>query len=235
MATFDDHLAMICAVARAIGPELCKEVAFVGGCTTALLLTDHYTLQQVRHTDDVDLIVHVIKKSGWIKLIEQLRTKGFKERMEADGPICAMYLGDLRVDFMPDDETVLDFTNIWYKDALENAELHDLDDGLRIKLVRPEYFVATKLEAYLSRGNGDPMSSRDIEDILTLLDGRPEIAEELLQAPPELRAYVSEQLTALQAVRGFDYAVQAASNDDGGREQVLFERIDLLISYGALN
>lgn len=235
MATFDDHLAMIGAVAKAMGPELCKEVAFVGGCTTALLLTDRYTLQQVRHTDDVDLIVHVIKRTGWEKLMEQLRAKGFKEDMVADAPICAMYLNDLRVDFMPDDESILSFGNLWYKDALIYAETRDIGDGLLIKLVRPHYFIATKLEAYLSRGNNDPLSSRDIEDILTLIDGRPEITEEMLQAPAEMRAYVSEQLKALQAMRDFQYAVQAASNSDDGREQLITERIDLLVSYGALN
>jgi len=65
MATLDDHITMIRAVAKAIGPEICQDVAFVGGCTTALLLTDLYTRQQVRHTDDVDLIVHVLSYPHW--------------------------------------------------------------------------------------------------------------------------------------------------------------------------
>ncbi len=51
---------MLVEVARALGPELINQVTFVGGCTTALLLTDEVTAEQVRHTDDVDLIVHVI-------------------------------------------------------------------------------------------------------------------------------------------------------------------------------
>ncbi|BCG01615.1 hypothetical protein PPGU19_061830 (plasmid) [Paraburkholderia sp. PGU19] len=152
MATFDDHLAMICAVAKAMGPDLCEEVAFVGGCTTALLLTDQYTMQQVRHTDDVDLIVHVIKRTGWEKLMEQLRTKGFRENMEADAPICAMYLGSLRVDFMPDDESILSFSNLWYKDALARAETRELVDGLRIRLVRPNISLPPKSKPIFPAG-----------------------------------------------------------------------------------
>jgi predicted nucleotidyltransferase len=235
MATYEDHVEMIRVVAKAMGPDLCKEVAFVGGgCTTALLLTDQYTLQQVRHTDDVDLIVHVISQAGWTRLLERLRARGFKEQMQTDAPICAMYLGYLRVDFMPDDDSVLGFSNIWYKDALKYADRRDLGDGTVIGLVRPEYFIATKLVAFLARGDNDPLASRDIEDILSLIDGRPEIMDELLKAPSEMRTYVSQQLAALNESRDFEYAVQAASNGDPDREEVIAERINLIISFGAL-
>jgi hypothetical protein len=47
---------MIAVVARALGPDLLQKVAFVGGCTTGLLLTDAFSKQQVRHTDDVAVL-----------------------------------------------------------------------------------------------------------------------------------------------------------------------------------
>jgi predicted nucleotidyltransferase len=234
MATYDDHVEMIRTVAKAMGPGLCKEVAFVGGCTTALLLTDQYTLQQVRHTDDVDLIVHVISQAGWAELLARLRAGGFKEQMQNDAPICAMYLDHLRVDFMPDDESILGFSNIWYQEALKYADSRDLGEGIVIRLVRPEYFIATKLEAFLARGNDDPLESRDIEDILSLIDGRPEIIEELFRAPPEMRSYISQQLATLNEAPDFEYAVQAASNGDLGREEIIAERIGLIIAFGTL-
>ncbi|AJC20913.1 hypothetical protein [Pandoraea pulmonicola] len=235
MATYEDHLGMISAVARAMGHKLCEEVAFVGGCTTALLLTDHFTRQHVRHTDDVDLIVHVINRSGWHDMVRQLRDAGFRERMDEDGPICAMYLGDMRVDFMPDDQEILGFSNRWYGDALAGASWLDLPNGHRIKLVAPAHFVATKLEAYLSRGNNDPLMSRDIEDILTLFDGRAELSGELLAAEPELRRYVSMHLAKLKEHRDFEYAVEAAANEDRSREREIHERIMLAISFGELS
>ena len=37
--------------------ELRERLVFVGGCTTALYITDPVTLEGVRATDDVDLIV----------------------------------------------------------------------------------------------------------------------------------------------------------------------------------
>lgn len=233
MASKDDHIAMITAVAQAMGPDLCNEVAFVGGCTTALLVTDTYSQGQVRHTDDVDLIVHVISMSGWLSLVSRLRSMGFTEPGgTADDPICAMKLGLLRVDFMPDDEEILGFTNKWYRDAFQKAKPYFLSAELTIRLIPPTYFIATKLEAYLQRGNDDPIGSRDIEDILTLIDGRTELLEELLDAPAALKTYVSEQMATLCEHGDFSYAVQAATNNDASREDALFERIKLIISYG---
>ena len=66
------YLRMITWVAEALGPDLLPEMAFVGGCTTGLLLTDAFSQEQVRHTDDVDLIVHVMGQVGWAELQAQL-------------------------------------------------------------------------------------------------------------------------------------------------------------------
>jgi predicted nucleotidyltransferase len=234
MATVDDHIAMIRAVAEAMGPEVCKDVAFVGGCTTALLLTDLYTKQQVRHTDDVDLIVHVLSYPHWEKPKEHLREKGFREQLDNDAPICAMFLNSLRVDFMPDDADILKFGNAWYRDALENAEPRDIGGGVTVKLVRPAHFLATKLAAYLARGNNDPLDSHDVEDILTLIDGRAEIVDEILHTDPAMRTYISSQLNALRKHRDFEYAISAASNGDAAREKMLSKRVDLIVSFEAL-
>ncbi|WP_233236528.1 hypothetical protein [Bordetella sp. LUAb4] len=233
MATIEDHVTMIRTVARAMGPELCQNVAFVGGCTTALLLTDLYTRQQVRHTEDVDLIVHVLSYAHWETLKEQLRWKGFKEKVGED-PICAMFLGPLRVDFMPDDAEILKFGNVWYRDALESAEQRDVGEGTVVKVVRPVHFVATKLAAYRSRGNNDPLESTDVEDILTLIDGRSDLIEEILRADTELRAYIGSQISNLKKHRDFEYAVAAASNGDAAREEIIAKRIDLISSFAKL-
>lgn len=52
-------LQMLEAVADALGAELRQQVAFVGGCTTVLLITDEYTQESIRGTDDVDLVIHL--------------------------------------------------------------------------------------------------------------------------------------------------------------------------------
>ena len=223
------YTKMIATVAAALGEGLLQEVAFVGGCTTGLLLTDDFSKEQVRHTDDVDLIVHVINHAGMLRLQAQLSARGFSHSMEDDSPICSMRLGELRVDFMPDDESVLGFSNRWYVQALKTATPYKLPDGQFIRLVTPAYFVATKLEAYRGRGNNDPLGSRDIEDILTLVDGRAELTRELLMASAELRQYISTELTNLLKVNQFSYAVTSAAGNEEGREDLIFERLESII------
>lgn len=223
------HTEMVAIVATAMGEAMLQEVAFVGGCTTGLLLTDDFSKEQVRHTDDVDLIVHVVGHMGMTRLQAQLNDLGFKHVMDDDAPICAMRLGELRVDFMPDDQKTLGFTNRWYKQALQTATQYQLPDGLFIRLVTPAYFVATKLEAYRGRGNNDPLGSRDIEDILTLMDGRAELVSELQAAPAELRQYINTELAELMQANQFSYAITSAAGNDAGREDLIFKRLDAII------
>ena len=56
--------------------------------------------------------------------------------------------------------------------------------------------MATKIEAFKGRGEGDFLASRDIEDIIAVVDGRSELLDEVNDASPELRAYLSTELGA---------------------------------------
>lgn len=66
-------LHMLETVAGALGYDLRERLVFVGGCTTALFITDPITLEDVRVTDDVDLIVDLAGYGEWALLQEQLR------------------------------------------------------------------------------------------------------------------------------------------------------------------
>lgn len=232
MTTYTDLKAMLEAVARALGPELREQVTFVGGCTTGLLLTDEFTKEGVRHTDDVDLIVHNTNFASFYALQQVLQEKGFTIPAPNAGdapPICAMMLDDLRVDFMPDDPSILGFSNRWYPNAIKTATRYQLTPDLFIQLVTPAYFLATKLEAYKGRGNGDLLNSRDIEDILTLVDGYDGLLADVQLADVEVRRYLSESLSHLLSERDFDYAVSSQARGDQGREELIFERLEALV------
>lgn len=223
---------MLQRVAVALGPELLAQMAFVGGCTTALMLTDSVSREAVRFTDDVDLIVHVLGATDWYALQSTLQARGFLVSPD-DDVICRMRLAaggerPLIVDFMPDDESILGFSNRWYADALRTAQPHALPGGTVIRLVTPVYFVATKLEAYRGRGNNDPLGSRDIEDLLTVLDGREALRAELAAADPGLQQVVAEQLAVLMAHPDFEYAVQSAVRGNAQREALLFRRLEAM-------
>lgn len=184
------NIEMLEVVAKALGEALCQEVAFVGGCTTALMLTDEFSLEEVRYTDDVDLVVHLTGYPQWQQLVEQLKQKGFKQSQQ-DEVICRMRLGELKVDFMPADAETADLlgcNNRWFKDGLASAQWHELPSGRRIRLFSPPYFLGSKLEAYAGRGAQNPLGSQDLEDILNLVNGREELTHEVASTAPELRS-----------------------------------------------
>ncbi|WP_272522058.1 hypothetical protein [Providencia sp. PROV202] len=229
MSTINLQKEMLLTVAKALGNELLQQVTFVGGCTTGLFVTDEFTKEQVRYTDDVDLIVNIMGYAKFAQLQETLRYKGFKEDPTED-VICRMLLGELKVDFMPIDEQALGFSNSWYKKAAETALDYTLESDIVIKLIRPEYFIATKLEAYLGRGNGDLLSSHDIEDILNLFDGRESIVVDISHADTELKNYISEELSKLIEEYDFEMVVQSATQGDRLREDIIYSRLNECIN-----
>ena len=139
-----------------------------------------------------------------------------------------MRLDNLKVDFMPDDEDVLGFSNLWYKEALRTAMPYKLDKYLQINVVSPPFIIATKLEAFKGRGNNDPLSSRDVEDILTLFDGRPELSKEIENSSVELVEYLVLEMRRLVSTPNFDYAAQSTARNDLDRERLLMQRISAL-------
>jgi predicted nucleotidyltransferase len=223
-------LQMLQTVAEALGADFRERLVFVGGCTTALFITDEVTLEDVRATDDVDLIIDLAGYAGWAQLQEELRKKGFSEPQE-DNVICRMRLGDLKVDFMPDDASILGFSNRWYARGIETSVDHALTDALTIKRLAPALFVATKLEAYLGRGEGDLFTSRDMEDILLILDGRPEIVDEILGADGAVREFIAAQFSALLDDDDFEYFLEGNVRGPAGRSDIVRDRF-VAISRG---
>lgn len=221
------NIQMLEVVAQALGQDLCQEVAFVGGCTTALLLTDELSREDVRYTDDVDLVVHLTGYAQWQQLVEQLRSKGFTQSPQ-DEVICRMRLGELKVDFMPADAETADLlgcNNLWFKDGLANAQWYELPSGRRIRLFTPPYFLGSKLEAYAGRGAQNPLSSQDLEDILNLVNGREELLQEVDAAAAELRTYLAQKLAELLGNNEFGYLVQDTARGDNEREQIIWQRL----------
>jgi predicted nucleotidyltransferase len=220
-------LRMLETVAMAIGDDLRERLVFVGGCTTALFITDPITIEDVRATDDVDLIVDLAGYGEWTQLQEQLWQKGFSESPD-DNVICRMRLGDLKVDFMPDDEAILGFSNRWYAKGIETAVLHELPSGLEIKCLTPPLFVATKLEAYLGRGGDDPLGSHDLEDILLVVDGREELVAEIHAADQDIRSFVAENLRDFRQHYDFDSFLDGNIRGPEGRVNIVRGRLDAM-------
>lgn len=193
----DINIRMIIHVAKRLG-DLRDKVVFVGGCATGMFITDP-TMPEIRATQDVDVIVEVTSRMEYYRLEEELRSRGFKQDMSENAPICRWLVDVIKVDIMPTQEDILGFSNRWYLPAIKHAEQIDLENKLTIKLVSPPYFLATKIEAFNGRGVGDYMASHDMEDIITIMDGRPEIISEIRSASDDLKDFLSRTFRILLA------------------------------------
>lgn len=224
-------LEMLTLVAEALGPDLRTRLVFVGGCTTALFITDPVTLEDVRATDDVDLIIDLAGYPAWADLQARLRTKGFVEASE-DPVICRMTPSGLKVDVMPDDANILAFTNRWYARGIATATDCPLAKETIIKILKPELFLATKFEAYLGRGGGDLLGSCDLEDVLLVVDGREEVVDEVRRADADIRRFIAEQFRALLENQDVDYFLEGNIRGPAGRVDLVRARIMALCDDG---
>jgi hypothetical protein len=215
----DPNLPYLRTIAEALG-DLRDRIVFVGGATAGLLVTDPLA-DRVRATKDVDAIVEA-GLAQFHRIEEQIADFGFVRDVES-GVICRWIHRDSGVlfDLMPVDASVLGFTNRWYAYAIETALLFSLGEGLNIRVVTATAFVATKLEAFADRGRGDVLLSHDLEDILNIIDGREELAQELTVAPTALREAVRAAFTGLLAHPDFANALPGLIADPNRADMVL--------------
>lgn len=191
----DPNLAMLERIAEALGP-LRRRVVFLGGCATGLLITDR-AAAPIRATRDVDVIVETPDRSAFFELEKEMTERGFRHDQSAGAPICRWTLGEALVDVMPVDPSVLGFAYRWYPEALRTSRPVKLPSGLEIAVVSPPAFLATKLEAFFGRGRGDYATSHDVEDFVSVVDGRDEVVVEVSAASEGLRSYLGVEVGRL--------------------------------------
>ncbi len=196
------NIMILEAAADGLGP-LANDLVFLGGCATGLLLTD-VAAPAIRVTKDVDVITEATTLADYHRLSKQLSERGFVEDQSPDAPVCRWKAPGIVLDVMPTNPAILGFGNQWYEPAMAAAELVKLPSGKKIRMVTALHFLATKLEAFDGRGNGDYVLSHDMEDILAVLDGRPEIADEVTNSKDErLRKYLKKRFAALLTEQRF--------------------------------
>ena len=210
--------------------QLVDEMVFLGGCATGLLITDT-AAPPIRPTQDVDVIVQVFSLADYHRLSGKLRALGFQEDKSDDAPICRWLAEHVILDVMPTDTRILGFSNRWYAPATEYAVNIELPLGRSIRMVSSPYFLITKLEAFDGRGAGEYLMSHDIEDIIAVLDGRPEIVAEARQADPELVNELSNRFQNLLQDGRFVAAVSGHMPPDEAsqaRVPIILKRLSAL-------
>lgn len=162
-----------------------------------------------RQTKGVDVIVKITSHVERLAFTDEIRALGFKEDLSEDAPICrhvlkrAFHRHDLPVDFMPLGEKIFGFFNRWYPSAYEHATCIEAPVGT-IRVIDAPHYIATKLESFANRGQGD-YAHHDIDDVIVVVDGRASLSEELEAAPADVRQRFRNSPSAHErcCVRGF--------------------------------
>lgn len=84
----------------------------------------------------------------------------------------------------------------WFHEAVQDAQHVRLGESLEVPVVRWPYFLATKLTAFRDRGASDPFLSKDLDDIVTLLNGTTDIESPLSKASEILRKFLAQEIAA---------------------------------------
>ena len=102
-------------------------------------------------------------------------------------------------------------------------------------VISAPYFLATKIEAFKDRGKQDFLLSHDVEDIISVIDGRPEIANDISNAPDNLKEYLASEFLTLMSNDQFLQALPGHlnySNEAESRKKIVEERIHAIIALG---
>ena len=95
------------------------------------------------------------------------------------------------------DETSQSFGNKWYRPGFKKREAFTLPSGITIYRLPVTYYIATKIEALLSRGGNDWRGAKDFEDIIYVLNYCSEFVESYKAADNKVRKYLTMQFSKM--------------------------------------
>jgi predicted nucleotidyltransferase len=204
---------------------------FIGGGSVPLHVTVERPEREYRRTKDIDVVICAATYADYNEVSVQLRELGFRDDMQL--PI-RWHLEDLMVGVLPTADIGHGMSNRWFHLVMEHAVKRQLTGGTIVELAAAPVLLATKLEAFRDRGMKDVLGSHDLEDIITLLDGRPELVGEAATMPEELRKYLAEQAAMLLALPDIAYVLEgnlATRGGDEGRVAAVRESLQRLAGF----
>jgi hypothetical protein len=219
----DAIIAMLSPIAETLAAVEQKFV-FVGGTVVPFYITDPQ-ITEFRPTKDVDVIVEAISRNRMDYVEEALRRNGFQNDPDI---IHRFVLGDTLLDVLPAESRDLETLNRWYRITFDTSQPMLIAPGISIETPTAACFLATKLEAFSRRGGGDFLGSRDIEDVISIIDGRDSIVEEIHLSPLPVRGFLAAAMRSMSGMSGFHDCVEGNLSRKKPREQaraVIVERI----------
>jgi hypothetical protein len=200
--------------------DLNEQVVYVGGRIVGLLITDLIE-DDVRPTYDID-VAFDLGTTGIVAhylLQKKLEDLGFKPEGNIN---CRYVLDDFMIDVMYTDGALQGINSNWYQAGFDNATEIQIKDK-KIKIFNAVYFIATKLEAFTDRAykDNDYWDCKDLEDIINVINGRPELLTELMNSPKTVIQFISSYLKKLIEDPKWFNAIKAIARHERARNVVL--------------
>ena len=209
--------------------DLNDRLVYVGGAMAGLYATDP-TATEPRVTFDVDCVVNTTSYSEHIAFENELRAKHFQNDQTPDAPLCRWVFNDEKVDVMSMDENSLSFGNRWYRPGFNKRELYTLPSGESIYRLSVTYYIATKIEALLSRGGNDWRGAKDFEDIVYVLNYCTNFIEHFKKEDSEVRNYISEHFAEMLKRPNISEEIESV-NDEIERSNIIIDTLKEIAEY----
>ena len=213
----NSHIRNIQTIATGLG-DLLDQVVFIGGAV-AELYAFAPGASEIRITLDVDCVIEIRSRKAYYELEVILRSKGFSHDTSKDAPICRWIYEGVLVDLMPTKEEILGFTNSWYEIGISNKIPYILPDGVEIAIFPPEVYLASKIEAFNNRGSQDFRQSHDFEDIIYLLDNKPDIQTDIVNSDDHVKEFIKKEFSDLllrsDLLEGVECALPFGTDSNG--------------------
>lgn len=225
------HKETIKRIAHALD-ELNEQVIYVGGAAVGLYINDP-AADDVRPTKDIDISLSIITFAELEAFREALINKGFIQTAE-DDVICRFRYQEIILDVMNTKAIAWAPANPWFAPGFPYREEIDID-GKGIRILPLPYFLATKFCAYNSRGNNEPRSSHDFEDIVYIMDNRTDLAERIHKAHGEVKEFLISEfgLILSQTIKQEAVWANLYSVDRDKRYNIIMDTIKRIVSANA--
>ncbi len=221
------NIEAVKTVAKALR-DINSQVVYVGGAVTALYADDP-AADDARPTKDVDFVVQISSMSELNRLEKELAERGFS-RDPFENVICRFKIGDILVDVMSTSEVGWAPSNKWFESGMKNLRKIDIGD-IGINILDTPHFFATKFEAYSGRGQNDPRTSWDFEDIVYILDNNLGLVEEVSKSSNVVREYLIKWFRDIAESPSMQEALEAhlAFETRAGRLAVINDKLHKII------
>jgi hypothetical protein len=183
--------------------ELASVMVFVGG-----IVVDFYTdyKQELRSTLDIDVVIEAAGYSEYHEFESKLLLTGWSLRSLKNDPPCRFTKNGIVLDVMPETTNQLLLSNEWYMNGFRKKEKLQLSQGQTINLFPFEYYLASKMTAFKSRGQSNFLESKDMIDIFNIL-ARSDLKSKVENASSDAKNYIAKEFKSYQNDFDFDFAL----------------------------